>query len=99
MPNPFTPEQSERIKQQLLTQPCLYNARHYLDHPLHRDHISLLTMACWLNEVVGKQVATPEIIAEILGVPGPGPLPEAGAAVAPADDWAETRAALGDVVG
>jgi hypothetical protein len=98
MPNPFNEDQTARIKAQLETQPCLYNARHYLSHPVHRDH-SLLTMACWLNEVGGKQLATPEIVAEILGVPGPGSKPEEAPVEPPSDDWKDVRAALGDVIG
>lgn len=95
--NPFTPEQSERIKGQLETQPCLYNARHYLTNAAHRDH-SLLTMACWLNEVGGKEIATPEIVAEILGIPGPGAKAEEAPAGPVPDVWADVRADLGDAL-
>lgn len=93
MAHPFTDEQVAKIKDALANEPCLFNARHYLSHSVHRT-MALDTMAAWLNEVGGKQLADGAMIAEILGVAAPGAAPETPAEPAP-DVWREQREALG----
>jgi len=97
MPKQLIDEQKARLKAALEAEPTLFNARHYLNHPVHRDH-SLLTMACWLNEVGGKEIATPEMVADVLGIRPPGAQPEPPKQEPAVDVWKEQRAALGDVI-
>jgi hypothetical protein len=102
---PWNDTQKAKIKAVLEAEPCLYNARHKRDY---------LTMANWMNEVGKKQIATPEIVAEIMA-PKAGdrwdmqagkyvaveqaPPPTAeDQAAAKVDPWAKQRAALGDVL-
>lgn len=103
---PWNDEQCARIKARIEAEPCLYNARH------KRDYV---TMAAWMNEVGGKQIATPEIVGTIMAPAGAdrwdmhigkyvaveaAPEPtDAEKAETAKDPWAEQRAAMGDVFG
>lgn len=90
-------DQKTRLKTALENEPSLHNARFYINHPLHRDH-SLLTMSCWLNEVAGKPVSDPAVVADVLGVPPPGSPPEVAKPEPVEDTWKDQRAALGDIL-
>lgn len=93
MAHPFTAEQAAKIKAALETEPCLHNARHYLNHAAHRN-MALDTMAAWLNEVGGKELATGAVVAEVLGIPLPGEFKAPQSEPMP-DNWKATRATLG----
>jgi hypothetical protein len=97
---PFSAEQKAKVREILEAEPCLFNARH------KRDYV---TMAAWINEVVGQQSATAESVAEVMCPEGPDRWDpfigkwvavEASADDAPAvDSWEAQRKALGSVLG
>lgn len=60
---PFKDEHKARVTEIIKAEPCLFNARHKHDY---------VTMAAWLNEVVGdSRFATPDDCKAIMANPGP----------------------------
>lgn len=96
----LTDEQKEKVKALLLAEPCLFNARHYLNHSHHQEH-SLQTMSNWLNEVLGAQTFELADVAAILIEPKKPEtaLPEISPEGGNKGEWDVQAAILKDALG